>query len=153
MPFYWLIYLMWLYLVKHKNLRRTFVVIQSLHSGPSLHWDSEFMRTKTFSFEPSSILAQMLFVTEKYPTKCLFINASSAVIPDTLVGLLLCLNVCYFQRTSRTYSSTDSYSYRLYELSFIYQCITCRIIWPQKLDPIVVVVQCGGIGAAMSNVL
>jgi hypothetical protein len=55
-----------------------------------------------FTSEPSSILAQPPFVSEKYPTKCLVIHASSAVVPDTLIDLLLYFNALCSQRTSRT---------------------------------------------------
>jgi hypothetical protein len=55
-----------------------------------------------FTSEASSILAQLPFVSEKYLTKCLVIHASSAVVPDILIDLLLYFNALYSQRTSRT---------------------------------------------------
>ena len=59
-------------------------------------------------FEPSYILEQLLFMTEKYPIKCFFINASSSVVSDTLV-FLLDLNACYTERTPRTPITVHEY--------------------------------------------
>jgi hypothetical protein len=79
-----------------------------------------------FTSEPSSILAQLPFVSEIYPTKFLVIHASSAVLPDTLIDPLLYFNALYSQCTSRTpiiVFSTDSFSHRMFELSFIFKLI------------------------------
>jgi hypothetical protein len=55
-----------------------------------------------FTSETLSILSQLQFVAEKYPTKCLFIHASCAVVPGILIDLVLSFNAFYTQRTSRT---------------------------------------------------
>ena len=68
-----------------------------------------------FTSEASSILAQLPFLSEKYPTKCLVIPLSSAVVPDTLIDLLLYFNVLYPRRTSRT--PIIAYQYCLFQSS------------------------------------
>jgi hypothetical protein len=39
-------------------------------------------------------------------------------------------------------TSTDSFSHRVFELSFICKLITCHLLWPQKLGHIDMLVQC-----------
>ena len=53
-----------------------------------------------------------------------------------------CFTLSVLQERPSSCTSTDSFSHRVFELSFICKLIMCHLFWPQKLGHIDILVQC-----------
>jgi hypothetical protein len=143
---YWLTYFKWLYVgnVKFPHVltewRSPFslVVLQCISTLNSREWKCLHLSLHPFlhncrscpkNTRPNAL--SFMLVLRLFRTHwliCFFISMH--------------FNLSVLQERPSSCTNTDSFSHRVFELSFICKLITCHLLWPQKLGHIDRLVQC-----------